>query len=309
MRRREFVAGGVTAAGAVRADWLQAEAPQKLYNLDYAAAIFAFERECKTDTTGDAHNDLASALLYWTLFKADALDGAVALGISDYLHKPKVKLSAEDKASFQKATARGEELARERLAKNPNDATALYTLGEAFTTRANLALLAEKEWRVALKMGGEARKLHTRAMELDKNLIDALLVPSVHEYIVGSLPIYVKAVGFLVGFTGDKEKGLAGLRTVAASGSRAKLEAQVLMALVERREERPERALPIMRSLEKQYPTNHLYRREVVNLLLDMRKKEEARNEFAQLGDPRYRFLRRDRLELYKQEFEARLRA
>ncbi len=308
MKRREFIAGGL-AAGALRADWLQSEAPQKLYNLDYTGAIAAFERECKTDTAGDAHNDLASALLYWTLFKADALDGAVALGVSDYLHKPKVKLEPEDRARFQKATAKGEELARARLAKNSNDAAALYTLGESFTNRANLALLAEKEWRVALKMGGEARKLHARALELDKTLIDALLVPSVHEYIVGSLPMYMRALGFMVGLTGDKEKGMAGLRTVAASGVRTKLEAQVLISLVERREDRPERALPIMKGLEKQYPTNHLYRREVTNLLVDMNKMDEAKNEFAQLGDPRYKFLRPDRLEIYKRHFQARLRA
>ena len=167
----------------------------------------------------------------------------------------------------------------------------------------------DKEWRVALKTGGEARTLHLRALAKDKNLVDALLVPSFHDYIVGSLPVYIKAVGFLVGFSGDKEKGIQGLRTVARYGLRAKLEAQVLLSLVEHREERPEKAVEIMQGLEHEFPTNHLYRKEVANLLLAAKKKEEATREFSDLEDSRYRFLKPARLEVYKREFVAKLKA
>ena len=309
MRRREFIAGGLVAAKLSGASWLASDGAQYLYNLDYDRAIHSFEAECKRDLSGDSYNDLASAILYSTLFKADALDGAVALGISDYLHKPKVILAPADRVRFQQATRKAEEIARLHLASEPNNAAALFTLGQAFTERANLALLAEKEWRAALKASGEARKLHARALELDGSMIDALLVPSAHEYIIGSLPGYLKVMGFLVGLSGNKEKGLAGLRQVADSGNRTKLEAQVLLALLERREDRPERALPVMRRLATAYPSNHLYRREVVNLLLDMKKKDEARREILQLSDVRYRFLRPERKAAYHNEFEARLRA
>ena len=217
--------------------------------------------------------------------------------------------SIADRLRFQQATRKAEELARMLLAKNPNDAAAMFTLGQAFTVRANLALLADKEWRAALKASGEARKLHLRVLELDGTMIDALLVPSAHEYIIGSLPAYLKAMGFLVGLSGNKEKGLAGLHKVAVSGNRTKLEAQVLLALLERREDRPDLALPTMRKLATAYRSNHLYRREVVNLLLDMKKKDEARSEISQLSDARYRFLRPERKAVYQHEFEARLRA
>ena len=136
-----------------------------------------------------------------------------------------------------------------------------------------------------------------------------MLVPSFHEYIVGSLPIYLKALGFLVGFTGDKEKGLKGLRKVAQYGTRAKLEAQVLLALVENREQRPAAAIEIMRGLEREFPTNHLYRKELATLLIGTKRKDEAKREFAELADSRYRFLKQARLESYKREFEAKLKA
>ncbi len=309
MRRRDFIAGGLVTAKLSKANWLSSDGAQHLYNLDYERALNAFESECKRDLAGDAYNDLASAILYSVLFKADALDGAVALEISDYLHKPKVILPAADRLRFQRATRKSEEIARMLLAKNPNDAAALFTLGQAFTERANLALLADKEWRVALKASGEARKLHLRVLALDGTMIDALLVPSAHEYIIGSLPPYLKAMGFLFGLSGNKEKGLAGLRKVAVSGNRTKMEAQVLLALLERREDRPDLALPTMRKLATAYQSNHLYRREVVNLLLDMKKKDEARSEISQLSDVRYRFLRPERKAVYQNEFEARMRA
>lgn len=309
MRRREFIAGSVAATQARAGDYLHSHGFHSLYNLDYDQAIEAFEAESKQDAEGDAHNNLGSALLYRALFRADALDGKVALSVAEFLHKPKVAIATEDRNRLLRALDRGEEIARGNVAKNPKNANALYTLGASFVHRANLALLADKDWRKALKAGGEARTLHTQALELDRGLIDAMLVPSVHEYIVGSLPIFLRALGFLIGFSGDKEKGLAGLRTVASKGTRAKLEAELVLALVERRERRPELALPIMQRLIQEYPVNHLYRHEVANLLLDMTLKDEARREFAQLGDARYKFLKPTSLEAYKREFEARLRA
>ena len=305
MRRRVFIAS--SAAWALPAqDWRQSEAFQKLYNLDFDQAIPLLERDCAREPSQpDHYNNLAYALLYRALFNADALDGGVALSIAEFLRRPKVPFSQAERDRFEANLVKAETAARAK----GNQADALYALGVSQTHRANLALLVDKEWRPAFKTGGEARKLHARALELDKNFVDAMLVPSFHEYIIGSLPIYVKALVSLVGFTGDKNKGINGIRTVANYGSRAKLEAQVLLALVESREEHPELVVDVMRSLEREFPTNHLYRKELTSLLIAAKRKDEARREFSELGDPRYRFLKPAKLEAYKREFEAKFRA
>lgn len=309
MRRRVFLASG--AACLLKAqDWRHTAAFERLYNLDFDRAIVLLEQDSvREPAEPEHHNNLAYSILCRTLFHADALDGSVALSVAAYLHRPKVLMESGERARFNAVLSNAEQLARLRLSKDPNRADALYSLGVSQSHRANLALLVDKEWRVALKTGGEARTFHTQALAKDKNLVDAMLVPSFHEYIVGSLPIYLKALGFLVGFTGDKAKGINGLRTVARYGMRTKLEAQVLLALVEHREEHPDKAVEIMRSLEQEFPTNHLYRREVATLLVAAKKKEEARKEFALLEDSRYRFLKPARLEAYKREFEAILKA
>ncbi len=302
MRRRTFLA--VSSAWVLRAqDWRHSEAFQKLYNLDFDAAIPLLERDCAAQPAEpDHYNNLAYAILYRALFNADALDGGVALSVSDYLHRPKVPFSQADRDRFELNLRKAEAAAQSR-GDRPD---ALYALGVSQTHRANLFLLVDKDWRAALKAGSEARRLHALALQKDPKFVDAMLVPSFHEYILGSLPFYLKALGFLVGFSGDKDRGIQGLRTVAQYGERAKLEAQVLLALVESREEHPDKAAAIMRNLEREFPTNHLYRRELTGHLLAARKSDEARREFAELTHPRYRFLKPARLNAYRKEFEAK---
>jgi len=305
MRRRLFI--GSSAAWVLQGqDWRHSPAFQHLYNLDFEQAIPLLEADCvKEPAEPDHFNNLAYAILYHALFEADALDGGLALSVAEFLNRPKAPMRKTERDRFDAALLKAEIAARARGER----ADALYALGVSQTHRANLALLVDKDWRAALKTGGEARKYHARALVLDKTFVDAMLVPSFHEYIVGSLPIYLKAFGSLVGFTGDKHKGIEGLRTVAKYGQRARLEAQVLLALVEHREERPTLAIGLMQNLEREFPSNHLYRREVVSLLVGMKRKEEASKEFAELTQARYRYLTPVRLAAYRREFEAKLKA
>lgn len=305
MRRRLFLASALAPLVA-RADWRHSQAFGRLYNLDFDAAITLLEQDAAREPRNPDHlNNLAYAILYRTLFAADALDGNAAMSVSDYLRSPKIAMSAADRARFTTTLTQAEAVAKS-LGETP---TALYALGVTETHRANQLLLIDKHWRTALKHGGEARRLHTRVLDLDKNFVDAMLVPSFHEYIVGSLPIYMRAIGSIVGFTGDKNKGINGVRTVSLYGDRARIEATVLLALIENREEHPEKVIEQMRALERDFPTNHLYRRELAHLLLAAKRKDEARATFAGLADSRYKFLTPAQLAIYQRAFDAKLRA
>lgn len=303
--RRRFALSVGAVLCAPSAEWNQSTAFQAFYNLDYDTAIEALEREMRNaDGDPGPYNHLAYGVLYRALFRADALEGAVALSPKAFLGKPKVPMDAGDRARFDRALDNARNLSWERLKKNPNNADALYTLGVSELHRANLLFLVEKEWRPALKQAGEARRLHSDAYARDKNLVDALLVPSVHEYVMGNLPLYLKAIGILVGFSGDKQKGAQGILQVARHGRRTRVEARVLSALVERREHRPANALEVMRSLAAEFPSNHLYRMEVVRLMADLKRHSDGDAEFRQLTDARYKQLGKDKLEQFRQEWQ-----
>ncbi len=305
--RRSFLG---SAVGALAAEWNESPAFRAFYNLDYDTAVEALERETRNAPDDpNPYNHLAYGILYRTLFRGNALEGAVALSPSAFLGKPKVPMETGDRERFDRALERSKNLSWDRLKKNPGQAEALYTLGVAELHRANLYFLVDKQWRAALKQAGEARRLHHEAQTKDPNLVDAMLVPSVHEYVIGSLPIYLKALTFLAGYRGDREKGMAGVKKVARQGRRTRVEARVLTALMERREKRPEQALGIWRELAGEFPGNHLYRMELVNVLGVLRRYPEGERELEQLADKRYRFLRPERLEGFRKEWAARRQA
>jgi hypothetical protein len=66
---------------------------------------------------------------------------------------------------------------------------------------------------------------------------------------VGSLPFAYKLLGFLVGFRGDKETGIRTLRLVAQKGHFNRVDAEVLLAAIYRRERRAKDALPLLADL------------------------------------------------------------
>ena len=97
-----------------------------------------------------------------------------------------------------------------------------------------------------------------------------------HDYIVGSLPGYIRFLGFLSGFKGDKEAGIKTLRLVAEKGTNNKMDAQILLGVVYRRERRPQEALPLLAIMTARYPRNYLFRLEQSQMYADLGDKEKA---------------------------------
>jgi tetratricopeptide (TPR) repeat protein len=91
----------------------------------------------------------------------------------------------------------------------------------------------------------------------------------VHDYVVGSLPLAWKLFGFLIGFHGDKEQGVRMLQNVARNGNQNRVDAEVLLAAVYRRERNPKAAIPLLEDLVRRYPRNYLFRFEMVQMFAD----------------------------------------
>jgi len=154
-------------------------------------------------------------------------------------------------------------LSEERLAAKPDDTTALYSMGVSYGLRGNYLFIVKKEWVNALRDVSEARKLHRRVTELDPEFIDAKLTQGVNDYIVGSLPLRWKMLGFLGGFHGDKQRGINTLSEVAEQGRINRVDAMVLLAAVYLRENKPEKAIPVLTELTEAFPKNSLVKIEL----------------------------------------------
>src|SRR5262249_37228476 len=136
-------------------------------------------------------------------------------------------------------------LANARLAKNPNDAPALYALGVSYGLRSNYYWVVKKSWRDSLRDATNARHAHARVEELEPKNGDARLVEGLDDYIVGSLPWTWRTLGFLIGVHGDKEKGIRLVKDVAEHGETDRYDAEILLGALYRRENKPLWVVPL----------------------------------------------------------------
>ena len=247
------------------------------YNLEYDQAIAELEKGvAKEPNSAEVHNHLAQCIQFREMYKVGALESELVSGNNSFLRRPKIDTTPEIEKRFQDEVRKAMEISEARLKTNPNDTQALYALGVSYALRGNWNFLVRKAWRDALHDATEARKLHNKVSELDPSNYDARLVQGAHDYIIGSLPTLYKMLGFLVGFHGDKEKGMRTLQEVAAKGKANAVDAKVFLCAIYRREERWQAAAPILEELIRSYPRNYLLRFEQAQMYSATGQKDKA---------------------------------
>ncbi|HEY6989494.1 MAG TPA: tRNA epoxyqueuosine(34) reductase QueG [Bryobacteraceae bacterium] len=257
---------------------------EHFYNNEYDQALAYFERELAAHPDDpNAYNHIAQTVLYREMFRDGALESQLVSGNNPFLRTGKMEIRAEDKQRFAECIGHSIEANQARIAKNPRDVEALRALGVAHGLRANYLFLVEKSWMDALREATAARRANEKVLEIDPNLIDAHLILGLNQYVVGSLPFYLKLVGFLNGFHGDKEGGIRQLETVAAQGVRDKFDAKVLLAVIYRRERQPGKAIPLLEELAARFPRNYLFLFEQVQMYSDLGDKQSALRVLAEI--------------------------
>lgn len=248
---------------------------EHFYNLEYDEALADFTADAARTSTPDAYNHIAQALLYRQMYRAGLLSSDFFVG-TKFVHQPKVPLSEADEALFHDSINRALSLSQERLSGKPDDTAALYAMGVTYGLRGNYLFIVKKAWVDALHDISEARKLHRRATELDPDFIDAKLTQGVNDYIIGSLPLRWKMLGFLGGFHGDRQRGIRTLAEVGHDGRVNRVDAMVLLAAVYLREKQPEKAIPVLTELTEAFPKNPLLKLELSKAVAEANGKPIA---------------------------------
>jgi tetratricopeptide (TPR) repeat protein len=237
------------------------------YNLEYDEAIASFEKAiARNPSSPDLHNHLAQTLVFREMFRNGALESELVSGTNSFLRRAKLNPTPETEARFLSEVSKALGLADAWLKANPDNTGAMYAMGISYGLRSNYYWVVKKAWHDSLKDATAARRLHNRVSELEPNNVDARLVQGLHDYIVGSLPWKVKMLGFLVGIRGDKEKGIRTVQDVAGNGRVNRIDAQILLCALYRRENRTRLAIPIVQELIGRYPRNFLLRLELAEM-------------------------------------------
>ncbi|PWU02540.1 MAG: hypothetical protein C5B51_20585 [Terriglobia bacterium] len=275
----------VVAAPAHAQESIVARAFDHFYNLEYDQALEDFQQAlARNRESPDFHNHVAQTLLFREMFRDGALESELVSGNNSFLRRPKLNPTPEVEGEFLNRVGAAIRICEARLKNDANDTSALYALGIAYGLRANYYWVVKKAWHNALSDATAARKQHNRITELDPAFVDASLVQGLHDYIVGSLPLGYRVLGFLAGIRGVKEKGIQTIQQVAKSGERNQVDAQIFLCALYRRENQPLQAVPLIADLIRRFPRNYLLRLELsqmYSLAGDGKHAIEAVDELA----------------------------
>jgi tetratricopeptide (TPR) repeat protein len=277
LRFHTVALAGLLALPLVAQDSPDARGMNHFYNLEYDQALVEFERaEQQNPQAIGPHNHVAQTLLYREMYRSGALETELVSGNNPFLRRPKMNPSPVIEKRFSGEIQKALDLANARLSGNPNDTRALYGRGAAYALRANYEFLVRKAWRDSLRDATAARKDHNRVTELEPSNYDARFIQGLHDYVVGSLPWQWRLLGFLIGFHGDKDRGLHTVEEVAHKGTNNKVDAELLLCALYRREEKPREALPLLEDLLRRFPRNNLLLFEEAQMYSSLGNKDKA---------------------------------
>jgi tetratricopeptide (TPR) repeat protein len=246
------------AAGNPASAALRAKSAEAAYNLDFADAT-ALARQAIAADADDAAAYRALALVTWLQIVFDR--GAVT--VDEYLGsvtrtsvavKPPPPGAAK---VFQESATRSLEIADRLLKARPGDPDAHYQAGASIGLMASYTATIEGRIIGAFRSARRAYDEHERVMAIDPKRRDAGLIVGTYRYLVSTLSFPMRVMAYVVGFGGDKDKGLRLVEEAARFGETA-LEAQLALVFMYNRERNYEGALNVLASLRQRLPRNRL---------------------------------------------------
>jgi tetratricopeptide (TPR) repeat protein len=295
-----------TRADAQTVAQLRSKGFAETYSLDYPDAVATFERALALDPNDSAtHRARATATWLHVIFMRGSITVDQYLGAASSSDLKLAKPPAADVATFARHVARALELAERRLAANPKDVSALYDLGAAVGLQASYSATVDGRVGAAFRAARRAYDAHERVMALDPSRKDAGLTVGTYRYVVATLSLPARWVAYLVGFGGDKSKGLHMIEEAARYPGDARVDATFALMLLYNREARYQEALAVIRELMQRFPRNRVLWLEAGATAVRARQYSEADRLLtagidALPSDPRPRAFGEEALWFYK---------
>lgn len=238
-----------------------------LYDLDFTAAQREFQNwqgQHPEDAIGPAAE--GAGLLFAEFDRMGILEGQFFADDASFKEKNKLKPDPGIHARLNAVLGRSEELARKRLAASPQDANALLAMTMVYGLKADYAALIEKKNLASLRLSREASAWAQKLLAVQPDNSDAYLATGVHNYIIGSLAAPWRWILKLGGFSGDKQQGMADVERAARHGRYLAPFGRILLAIAYVRDKDTARAREMLVGLNRDFPKNPLFPREIARL-------------------------------------------
>jgi len=209
----------------------------------------------------------ASAYLFYELDRMSILESEFFTDDKRIAEKKK-KLDPDPvvRQKFLQAVSDAETRANAALKTNPDDCRALFAMSIAQGVATDYMAFIEKRQIASLSVAKRSNSYAQQLLRLDPKFYDAYLTAGISEYMLGSLPFFVRWLIHFENVDGDKKRGVERLELVSREGHYFKPFSKILLATIALREKRPRDAQRYLQELAGDYPDNPLFRRELAKV-------------------------------------------
>ena len=235
----------------------------RMYNFDFTGAHSIIDTHLRAKPAdGFGYAVRASAFLFEELHRLRILESEFFAEDKRFIAKKKLTPDLQSRDSFHAALQVAQREAQRVIAASPKDAESLFTMSLVASLQADYMALVEKRQWQSLSLIKESQFWSLRLLQSHPDFADAELTGGACEYLLGSMPFFVRWFVRVDGVEGQKSSATPKLERVAASGRYLGPFARILLAIVHLREKQPTRSLAILNELSRDYPQNPLFRSE-----------------------------------------------
>ena len=243
----------------------------RMYNTDFAGAHADLDRYVAaqpSDPFGYAVQ--ASAYLFSELDRLGILESEFFADDKRIIEKKRLKPDPEVREKFLKAVNDAQTRGTKILESNGNDQNALFSMAITQGVIMDYTALVEKRQLSSLSSARRANSYAQQLLKANPQFYDAYLTTGLNEYLLGSLPFFVKWFVHFDGVNGDKNAGIENLKLVSRSGHYLRPFAKILLAVCYLREKQPRETQKLLADLSSEFPANPLLRKELAKVSEDL---------------------------------------
>ena len=258
---------GVSALAAAEPNGIDG-ALERMYNQDYVAAHGILDRYSATRPQDPLpYAFQASAYLFYELDRLGILESEFLVDDKQIAEKKK-KLDPDpvNREKFLRAVHEVEIRADAVLKTDPNDQQALFAMCIAQGVTTDYMAFVEKKQFSSLSPAKRSNGYAQRLLKLDPKFYDAYLTAGISEYMLGSLPFFIRWLVHFDNVDGSKATGVDRLRLVAREGHYFKPFSKIMLSIIGLRDKRPQEAQQWLTELARDYPENRLFRKELAKV-------------------------------------------
>lgn len=254
--------------GACGADSPQlTEAFDHLYNFQFPAAHASIDRYIAPNPRAPlGYAVRAAAFLFYELDRLSILESEFLTSDKHIADKKTVRPDPDVRAKFLRAVDDATSRANAALAVDPSDREALFAMSIVEGVSTDYMAFVEKRQIASLSPAKRSNSYAQRLLKLQPPCVDAYITAGISEYMIGSLPFFIRWFIHFDNVQGSKEQGVKNLEAVVRDGHYFKPFAKILLAIIDLREKRPRESEKLLEELAQSYPSNPLFRKELARM-------------------------------------------